>query len=446
MARSILWFRRDLRLADHPALAAAATEGDVVPLFVWDPLLVDRSGLARLHHLRASLDALGGPIGGLVERTGDPVDVVPAVAAEAGVATVHVSLDTNPYGRARDAEVARRLAADGRALVATGSPYAVEPGAVRTKAGTPFAVFTPFRRAWEATGWDAPGPAPLPDWVVLPGAPRPPLPPLGDVELPAAGEWAAHARLDAFLAGPADRYDLDRNDPGVEGTSRLSIDLRWGTLHPRQVLDRLGPSRAHDVFRSELAWREFYADVLWHRPASARQSLQPAMARVPVDTDAAARARFRSWAHGRTGYPIVDAGMRQLAATGWMHNRVRMITASFLVKDLHLPWQWGARHFMRHLVDGDLASNQHGWQWTAGTGTDAAPYFRVFNPVGQGERFDPGGRYVRRWVPELGGVEDRYVHAPWTSPRGLPLGYEPPMVDHAEERAEALRRYQLTRG
>jgi len=197
------------------------------------------------------------------------------------------------------------------------------------------------------------------------------------------------------------------------------------------------------VLRSELAWREFYADVLFQRPDTARRNLQRTMDGMELDGETG--GRFDAWRNGRTGYPIVDAGMRQLLATGWMHNRVRMIVASFLVKDLHLPWQWGARHFMAHLVDGDLASNSHGWQWVAGTGTDAAPYFRVFNPVSQGQRFDPDGAYVRRWVPELAELPVAVIHAPWTSKHGPPLGYPPPLVDHATEREDALRRYGALR-
>jgi len=222
----------------------------------------------------------------------------------------------------------------------------------------------------------------------------------------------------------------------------MSVHLKWGEIHPRTMLADLtlrhgqaggtGPA----AFRTELAWREFYADVLWRRPASARDYLSPAFRHMEYDEPG---DRFTTWQEGRTGYPIVDAGMRQLQATGWMHNRVRMV-ASFLVKDLHLEWQHGARHFMRHLVDGDLASNQHGWQWVAGCGTDAAPYFRVFNPTSQGRRFDPGGDYVRRWVAELRDVDARYVHEPHKDPAGLPDGYPPPVVDHPAERREALER------
>ncbi len=235
-----------------------------------------------------------------------------------------------------------------------------------------------------------------------------------------------------------DAYDRRRDFPALDGTSGLSADLRWGVVHPRQLLAELEPHRhphpghphpGHEAFASELAWRDFYADVLHHRPETAWANLDRRMNSMHVDTDDRARQRFATWAQGRTGFPIVDAGMRQLLATGWMHNRARMITAGFLVKDLHIPWQWGARHFLNHLVDGDLASNNHGWQWAAGTGTDAAPYFRVFNPTAQAHRFDPDEEYARRWIPELGTA-----------------AYPAPMVDHAAERTEALRRFGLVAG
>jgi deoxyribodipyrimidine photo-lyase len=226
----------------------------------------------------------------------------------------------------------------------------------------------------------------------------------------------------------------------------LSPYLKWGCLHPRQLLAELGTTRAETTFRTELCWREFYADVLWHRPDTVRQAFVPAMRRMEVDVGPQADAAFEAWAGGRTGYPIVDAGMRQLAAEGWMHNRVRMIVASFLVKDLHVDWSRGARYFMAQLVDGDLASNHHGWQWVAGTGTDPAPYFRVFNPVTQAERYDPNGDYVRRWVPELRSIPGPAVHRPWIRDDGPPPGYPAPIVDHAGERAEALRRYAEVTG
>ncbi len=444
MAIAVFWFRRDLRLGDNPALAEAAAHGEVLPLFVLDPVLLRTSGAPRTAFLHACLADLRSATGGaLVVRSGRPSEVVPRVVEEVGAVGVWCTGDFGPYGRRRDAAVAAAL---GGRLHAVGSPYAVDPGVVRTRSGGPFQVFTPFSRAWEATGWDPPEP-PVDGLRWCRGVPGEELAPARpDRGLPPAGEHAALARLEEFLADDVHRYHERRDLPGLPGTSRLSAALRWGCLHPRTVLARLGDSRGEQVFRSELAWREFYADVLFHRPSSAWQSLQPKMAAMRHDEGPLADERFAAWAEGRTGYPIVDAGMRQLLAEGWMHNRVRMIVASFLVKDLHLPWQRGARHFLDHLVDGDLASNNHGWQWAAGTGTDAAPYFRIFNPVAQSRRFDPDGVYIRRWVPELAHVPTRDIHAPWAGRSGPPLGYPPPIVDHAVEREEALRRYAEVTG
>lgn len=452
MAVSILWFRRDLRLLDLPALAAAHAVGEVLPVFVVDPRFTTTAGASRRAYLARVLRALDDELGGaLVYRHGDPVDVVPALAAEVGAEHVYVSRDYGPYGRRRDADVAERLAAEGRRLHGVGSPYAVDPGTVRKGDGGPYAVFTPFSKAWRPVAEERRSSRPVTPragsvtWRGAPGiaCDGPPVEPAVSAELPSATAVDAHDMWATFVADGLDQYDERRNLPSEPGTSRLSPALRWGVVHPYQLLDDLGDSRSHDVFRAELAWREFYADVLARRPETARDNLNPKMDAMAVDTGAAAQRQFERWATGMTGYPIVDAGMRQLLATGWMHNRVRMITASFLVKDLHLPWQWGARHFMRHLVDGDLASNQHGWQWVAGTGTDAAPYFRIFNPTSQSERFDPTGDYIRRWIPELADQRGSAVHAP-----GLlrPDTYPAPMVDHAVERDEALHRYRSLKG
>ena len=276
------------------------------------------------------------------------------------------------------------------------------------------------------------------------GVPADPDLPAG-LRLPEAGEAAALDRWVEFRDSAVGTYADHRDRPDLPGTSRLSVHLKYGTVHPRTLLADLSgrAGQGAETFRRELAWREFYADVLWHEPRSARECLNTRFAALELDSD---QDRFAAWAEGRTGYPIVDAGMRQLRAEGWVHNRIRMIVASFLVKDLHLDWTVGAREFLRRLVDGDLASNNHGWQWTAGTGTDAAPYFRVFNPVAQSQRFDPEGAFIRRWVPELAHAEGVDVHAPWQSKRGVPLGYDAPIVDHAAEREESLRRYGLTKG
>jgi deoxyribodipyrimidine photo-lyase len=419
---TVVWFRRDLRTADHPALLAAAERASrALALFVLDPLLLKASGGPRVEFLHRCLRSLDAELGGrLVVVEGDPVEVVPRVAASVGAKSVHVSADAGPYGRGRDAAVAERVE-----LVRAGSPYAVTPGRVTKPDGTPYRVFTPFFKAWLDHGWRPPARtgASTVDWMRSDlGQALPPGEALPDVR----------ALWEVFRDEKLPDYATRRDRPDLDGTSRFSAFLKWGVVHPRTLLADLGRGAGAKAFRTELAWRDFYADVLWHRPESARRNYNRAFDRMPLDDD---RDRFEAWCEGRTGYPFVDAGMRQLLTEGWMHNRVRMVVASFLVKDLHLPWWWGARHFMRHLVDGDLASNQHGWQWAAGTGTDAAPYFRVFNPVTQGEKFDPDGDYVRRHVPELRDVPGKAVHQP-----------RDPIVDHAHERQEALARYAVVKG
>ncbi|MDQ6799179.1 MAG: DNA photolyase family protein, partial [Actinomycetota bacterium] len=384
----------------------------------------------------------------LVVRHGDPAATVARVAAEAEAEAVFVSADFGRYGRQRDDAVDAALTEDGRRLERVGSPYAVDPGVLVSGSGGPFKVFTPFYRAWKDHGCSAPLPRPPgleARWAD--GVPCDAIPadPAVDADLPPAGERAARRHLDTFRNGPIAGYDRARNLPGADATSRLSPYLKWGCIHPRQVLAGLGRTRGEETFRTELAWRDFYADVLWQRPESAWRSLRPEMAGMQVDTGPSSDERFAAWAAGRTGYPLVDAGMRQLLGEAWMHNRVRMVVASFLVKDLHIDWSRGARWFLDHLVDGDLASNNHGWQWVAGTGTDPAPYFRVFNPVTQSTEHDPDGTYIRRWVPELAGVDAKHVHEPWKLPGGPPAGYPVPLVDHAAERREALARYAAVR-
>jgi len=439
-----MWFRRDLRLCDNPALVAAAEAGGadgVVALFVVDPALWGSSGDPRRAFLVACLRALDDDLGGaLLVRHGDPVKEVLAVARHNGAEGVWVSADFGPYGRRRDAAVNAALGRQGRRLVACGSPYAVDPGTLENTSGQPFRVFTPFSKAWRVHG-------PQVGFVHDLAGRGIPLAPIPRATLPTAGEAAGLEALGGFLANKVGGYDEQRDRPGVPGTSRLSAHLKYGTIHPRTILARLGLSKGEATFRTELCWREFYADVLWQRPDTVRHAFNPSLARMRVDAGPQADRRFAAWAEGRTGYPIVDAGMRQLEAEAWMHNRVRMIVASFLVKDLHLDWSRGARLFLDRLVDGDLASNHHGWQWVAGTGTDAAPYFRVFNPVRQSKRFDPGGTYIATYVPELAGLKPAERHEPWLArARGADLGgYPEPIVDHATEREEALRRYARAR-
>jgi deoxyribodipyrimidine photo-lyase len=441
MTRSVMWFRRDLRLHDNPALRAALEADEVAPVFVVDPLLWTRAGAVRRAYLAASLRALEESTrGALVIRRGEPAEELGRLVRHLGATSVHVASDFGPYGSHRDRVVEQALAERGAELVRTGSPYAVSPGRVTTKDGSGYQVYSPFYRAWREIGWPDPWPAPRePVWASVrgEGVPRGETP--AGVTLVEAGELAARHAWTRFRDHLLDDYADARDLPGTEGTSRMSTYLRWGEIHPRTLLADLASRRsdAADTYRKELAWREFYADVLWRRPDTARSDFRDSLAGMEHDDPGEA---FEAWKQGRTGYPIVDAGMRQLNATGFMHNRVRMIVASFLVKDLHVWWRHGAAYFMERLADGDLASNQHGWQWVAGTGTDPAPYFRVFNPTTQGRKFDADGSYVRSWVPELADVPAPEVH----EPRDVP-GYPAPVVDHREERAEALARHERAR-
>lgn len=436
---AVMWFRRDLRLADNPAFAAAAADGEVLPLFVVDPGLTKHPG-RRLARLAASLEALDESLdGALVVRHGNPADVVPWAAEQAGAQTVHVSEETTGLGRRRDRRVQRALDETGVDLVATGSPYAVTPGTIAKGDGTPYKVFTPFSKAWRDHGWQRPFSAPpTPRWVRRVDSQDLPQTDIALPESVPVGEEAAlkHWRhwRDHDLADYADTRDW----PGQDNTSRLSAFFKYGELHPRTVLADLDPER-DAAFMGEICWREFYADVLLHHPTTTWEDLNPLG--LEMDDPGESKDLLSAWQEGRTGYPIVDAGMRQLVAEGFMHNRVRMIVASFLTKDLHLPWQVGADHFMRFLLDGDPASNSHGWQWMAGTGTDAAPYFRVFNPTLQGQKFDPQGEYVKRWIPELRHLTGKKIHEPWKVPDGHAHGYPEPIVDHKQEREICLARY-----
>lgn len=439
---TLLWFRRDLRLQDHPALAAAARgDGEVLACFVVDPRLEASSGRRRLQFLGDSLRRLRDDLDGrLLVTRGRPETQIPRLAEEIAASAVHVSEDFAPYGVRRDEKV--RAALDSVPLVATGSPYLVPPGRVVKKDGSPYRVFTPFLREWREVGWRAPAKsgAAAARWLDPSGLRIEPceIPDPGAALDVAAGEAAARKQWKAFVDNGLARYSHDRDRPDLAGTSRMSAHLKFGSIHPRTLaadLDLRGAGA--QAFLRELAFRDFYADVLHHWPASAWRNWNSQFDGIRTDTGPDAERRFEAWKAGLTGFPFVDAGMRQLRETGFLHNRVRMIVASFLVKDLHLPWQWGAAWFLDQLVDGDMANNQHGWQWCAGSGTDAAPYFRVFNPIAQGERFDPSGDYIRRWVPELRSADDAHLR------KGeRPQGYPAPIVDHGAERAEALRRYQ----
>ena len=452
---SLLWFRRDLRLGDHPALAAAADHNHrVLGVFVADDVPLDASGSPRRAVLARTLAALAQAMDGrLLIAHGRPRSVLPRLARAVDADVVHVSADYGPYGRRRDEQVQRALQDAGVEWVATGSPYAVAPGRVRKSNGERYAVFTPYFRGWTDHGWRKPARSGSGvDWVD-PGevdgiAAHDPQEYAGTVpagmSLPEVGEQAALDGWRTFRDEALDDYDGDRDRPDRPGTSHMSVHLKWGSIHPRTLLADLAGRRSTGAasYRRELAWREFYADSVFHLPESVWTSVDPVIDRMAWDSGQPAEERFEAWRAGRTGYPFIDAGMRQLLAEGWMHNRLRMATASFLIKDLHLPWQRGAEHFLEHLVDGDYASNNHGWQWVAGSGAQAAPFFRIFNPLTQGEKFDPSGDFVRRYIPELRDVPGRKVHRPWELDGGVPAGYPEPIVDHADERAEALRRWQ----
>ena len=438
---SIIWFRRDLRINDHPALLAAIESAEqVLPLFILDKKQIDEAGEKLLAYMGQSLRALDESLGNRLHIIeGDQVTVLKELIAEHGVEEVHISAEYERFGAERDA----RVEAAGIKLVRTGSPYAVTPGRVlKPSDATPYKVYTPFYRGWRTHGYRAPAVTPKKFNVVQPtdkfrAFPDFPMP--AGVNVIEAGEAAALKRFKEFTKNGLDSYDENRNFASIDGTSKMSTYLKFGEIHPRTLLENLGESKAHDTFRKEIAWREFYADVLFNNPMTDIDYYAPKFKEMRYDKPG---KQFKAWCEGKTGYPFVDAAMRQLLLEGWMHNRTRMVVASFLVKDLHLEWQIGERFFADHLVDYDVASNAHGWQWTAGCGTDASPYYRIFNPIEQGKRFDENGDYIRKYVPELAHLSAAEIHEPWLFLDGYSKGYPERVVDHATERLESLARLQ----
>lgn len=442
---AVVWFRRDLRIDDNPAWAAATAEHDEVrPLFVIDPhLWVDSPRRTQLvAHLGALDTALQQRGGRLTVARGMPAK---SVLEHAGTeAPVYWNDDYSPYAMKRDRAVEYALGDRARRF----SGNAVHaPGTVLTATETPYKVFTPFYRKWMATEW---APVPPAGKASITSDPGVGIPDAKATPLMEGGAVAAHQRLQEFDAHVDDYPEL-RNRPDLDATSHLSADLKFGTVSPREVITAIGTAtKGREAFVRQIAWRDFYMHLLFHFPHTTKAPMRPEYRDLWWRND---DDSFEAWKNGATGYPIIDAGMRQLINEGWMHNRVRMLTASFLVKDLLIDWRWGERHFMKLLVDGDVAQNVGNWQWVAGTGADAAPYFRIFNPVTQGKKFDPDGDYVRRYVPELEGLGSAHIHDPWNAgplelaAAGIELGttYPDPIVDHAEARDEALAMYEMAR-
>ncbi len=454
---AIVWFRRDLRVHDHPALTAAARGAErVVPAFVLDERLLGGRfpSAARewflfetLRELRAALRERGGD---LIVRRGAPERELPALAAETGAEAVHFASDVSPFAMARDQRVAAALRDAGVQPVRHPGNFVADVGVPRTSGGKPFAVFSPFWRAWERLPrrevHAAPRKLRLPSGLRVGAIPHADCPLESPIGQP--GEKAGRARMNAFVRDGLGAY-ADSHDRLAGGSSELSPYLHFGCVSARELADRASASGA---FVRQLCWRDFYAHVLLHNPGNAHGAYQAGMDKLEWDDDEDA---FAAWCEGRTGYPVVDAAMRQLRATGWMHNRGRLIVGSFLTKDLHLDWRRGEAFFMRWLLCGDEAQNNGNWQWISSVGVDPAPYFRrMYNPVLQQRRHDGEGQYVRRWVPELRDVPLAKLAEPWTMSEaeqeatGCRIGtdYPEPIVDHAAERERAMQRYRAAKG
>jgi deoxyribodipyrimidine photo-lyase len=456
MQRVIHWFRRDLRLHDNTALAAALRAApEVIPVYILSQWRRhhDWTGAPRQQFLCGSLQVLARNIekigGRLIIRQGPAHEQLATLLHETSAQAIFFNRDPDPFGRATEQKIAAMAAAAGATVHPFKDIAIHERDEVLTGQGTPFRVFTPYSKAWRKL----PKPAllPAPRRITTPASiPSLPLPTLDTwslkptAEILPPGEDAARQRLDHFMAGPVTHYRDQRDIPALPATSRLSQDLRHGLLSPREVfnrahdlLSRAKPDAARDIdtYINELIWREFYLQVLWHSPHVLDSDFNPDFASVKWyqpgnDLDA--------WKNGQTGFPIVDAAMRQLTATGFMHNRLRMITAMFLTKDLHIHWRVGESHFMQHLVDGEIASNNGGWQWSAGTGADAAPYFRIQNPWTQATRFDPQATFIKQWLPELRDLHPTQILTPPQPGRRITPRYPIPIVDHATERDVTL--------
>ncbi|MDY6817208.1 MAG: deoxyribodipyrimidine photo-lyase [Halobacteriales archaeon] len=462
----LFWHRRDLRVADNRGLAAAADRDTVVPVFVFDPVVLEHASPPRVAFMLDALEQLRAAYrdrdSDLLTVRGNPTDRLPEVAAAHDADGVLYNEDYSGLARRRDAAVEEALAAEGIDAEAFEDQLLHEPGSITTNEGTHYSVFTYFWRKWR----DRPKPdsVPAPSADAFAGCSGSPLPTNEDLgfdapsaTIPAAGTQPARARLASFCDGPIYDYEDRRDDPAADGTSRLSAQLKWGTIGIREVYERTAAAHEQapdeaaresvEEFQSQLAWREFYTHVLRFNPSVVTENFKSYENPIEWHDDPEA---LEAWQDGETGYPIVDAGMRQLREEAWMHNRVRMIVASFLTKDLLLDWRAGYDWFRRRLVDHDTANDNGGWQWAASTGTDAQPYFRIFNPMTQGERYDPDAEYIKTYVPELEGVPADAIHS-WNElavdrRRDLAPAYPDPIVDHAERREAALAMFEAARG
>jgi deoxyribodipyrimidine photo-lyase len=446
---ALFWFRRDLRLQDNVALneaikAAVAERSDTALAYCIDPAGFARLSGIRQHSLVESARALNASVqDSLIIRNQPPMLALVDLAKKLKLKTVFATRAFDPDGVAEQNSVGLALQEIGVFLSLHDSNYAIAPGTILKGDGTPYRVYTPFFNNWFLFGYSKPFKlASNAIWHKDIKSDALPKPTAASPIRVIAGEEFALRTLKRFEKRALFDYQDQRNRADLSGTSHLSHALAHGEIHPRTILARLGDSAGHNVFRKEIAWREFYADVLWHNPNSLSDYYEPRFKKMRYDSGAEAKKKLAAWQQGQTGFPMVDAGMRQLATTGWMHNRVRMIVASFLVKDLHLEWTEGAEWFEQHLTDFDPASNSHGWQWTAGCGTDASPYYRVFNPTLQGLKFDPNGDYVRKYIPELRHIDGAAVHEPSLLVDGLVNGYPAPIVDHSIERQESLARLE----
>ena len=463
MKHVIHWFRRDLRITDNTALnAAGASGGEVIPVYVASDWKGDHgwTGSARqeflcgcLASLAKNLKAIGGR---LIIRRGDAVAELEKLATETGATEIHTNRDPDPFGHSVEARLEAMCRDKGFSLSLHKDVCIHERDEVRTGQGTVFRVFTPYSKVW--FGLPKPKPTGAMRGLVTPtGVSSFPLPQLSDwglassgAALPEPGERAAVARLKKFLSGAVLAYGEARDIMGLEGTSRLSQDLRFGLISPRQIYAAakeaetgLPPEgrRSAMKYLTEIVWREFYMQLLWHYPELLEQEFNTTWRGMEWSGLPGVPDAFERWCEGWTGFPIIDAAMRELASTGWMHNRARMITAMFLTKDLHLDWRLGESFFMRSLIDGEIASNNGGWQWSSGTGADAAPYFRIQNPWSQTQCYDNQGTYIRRWVPELRHVANASLLEPPADGRPIAPGYPAPMIDHSAERDRTLEMF-----